>query len=176
MATSPKSRKTVSTRTYLDSAGKESSYPVNGGSVTYTLLGDDGKTAVKTWPYSGGAFAQFGFVTKVGNVINTVLNADEPGTREEAAAEAQVFLAGVEQVIWREPTAGIARGPKYDRDVLAESLVAELAASAKGDSAHYRTRLDDKAYYAKVRNNPAVMARYMTAMAAKGATSESDLA
>ena len=174
-------RKRVSERRFLNAAGEKSVGPVADGSVQYILLGSDGKTALKSWTLDGSSpglaqLAMFGFVTKVGNVANSVLNADEPGTPEEAAEEIDAFIAGLADGTWREAATGASRGPKYDKDVLASALIAELGEKAKGDVAHYRERLDDKSYYAKVRANTAIMARYMTMMkdrAAEAPTADS---
>jgi len=64
----------------------------------------------------------------------------------------------------------VARGPKYDKDILAGALLAVLTREnkAKGDLANYRGRLDDKSYAAKVRARTDVMAQYYKDLEARG--------
>lgn len=153
------SRKRISKREYFDAAGEKSGGPAEGGKVVYTILNDD-KTALQEFTRSGSMLEQFGFVTKVGNVANTVLNGETPGTREEAAAEIEAWLEDLDNGQWREP--GQARAPKWNKDILAASLHEALGATAKGEVDHYRKRLDDKAFFGKVVNpvRPDVKAIY----------------
>lgn len=166
------SRKSVSKRQYKDAKGEKSIGPDANGSVEYVLLGDDGKTPLKSWTLDSKGpgllqFAQFGFVTKVGNVANSVLNGDDPGGRQDAADEVDAFLDALANGTWREPGEGGPRGPKYDRDVLAAAIVHVLADKAAGDAAYYKAKLDDKSYHAKARGNTKVMAKYHADMAAR---------
>lgn len=154
-------RKRISKREYFDADGKEASGPVPGGSVRYSLLQDDA-TVLKSFDYtSQDMFALFGFVTKVGNVANTVLNdKDAPGSREDAVDEITTWLEDAENGQWREP--GQARAPKWNKDILAAAIHESLAERAKGDVAHYRARLEDRSYFGKVTNpiNPAIKTIY----------------
>lgn len=172
-------KQNVSVREYLNAAGEKSTGPSPDGRVVYKLLADDGKSVLKEFVLDKNApaemifmFAQFGFVTKTGNVANSVLNGEEPGTRDEAAGDIEEFLAGMSgpTPVWREPGEGRARGPKYDKAVLGFTLHAWLEAKglAKGDAASYVERLDDKSYYAKVRAQTEVMAAYHAEMAKRG--------
>jgi hypothetical protein len=179
----PMARKNVSKRHYQDSAGEKSVGPASDGRVIFALLGTDGST-LKEFDSSAlnekarAMFAQFGFVTKVGNVANSVLNGDDPGTPEDAAADIEEFLAGLamDPPVWREPGEGRARGPKYDKDVLASVLYEGRSAEKRtgdwADVATIRARLDDKSFYAKVRNNAGAMASYYKAMAERGAAAQ----
>lgn len=176
-------RKNVSKREYQNSSGEKSVGPSADGRVLFALLGADGKP-VETFDSSTlteaarAMMAQFGFVTKVGNVANSVLNGDEPGTPDDAAADIREFLAGLalDPPQWREPGEGRARGPKYDKDVLAQVLYEGRSADKRtgewADVATIRARLDDKSFYAKVRNNAGAMAAYYKAMAEKGADAQ----
>lgn len=166
-------RKRVSTRQYFDSKGEKSVGPDSAGYVTYTLLDEAGK-ALKSWDWKGDQFSQFGFVTKVGNVANSILNGDDPGTRTDAAAEIDEFITAVGAGTWREPGEGGPRGPRFDKAVLAAALVSVLGAKAQGDAASYQARLDDKAYYAKVRTNAKVMAQYHADMAGKAEATDAE--
>jgi hypothetical protein len=47
-----------------------------------------------------------------------------------------------------------------NRDILAQVLVDILGPRARGDKSVYRTRLNDRSYYAKVRSNYPIMAIY----------------
>lgn len=169
-------RKNVSKRAYLNADNSKSVGPAADGAVEYQLLNAGGEVH-KTFrfdPTSPGAhmFAQFGFVTKVGNVANSVLNGDEPGTHEDAAADIEEFLQAIANGQWREPGEGRARGPKYDKDVLAEVLFAGRSVAKRtgewADVATIRQRLEDKSFYAKVRNNAAAMNSYHAEMAKRG--------
>lgn len=152
-----------------DVAGVRYTFISTGKSVEF-MLGDDNLTR---------QFAAMGAVTKLGNVVNSIVNADDYDGGDPMPA-VEEWLTNAINGEWREPAeGGTARGPKYDKDVLAAALHAELAEKATGDVASYRTRLDDRSYYAKVRANPKVMSRYMQEMAAKGsadATSADSLA
>jgi hypothetical protein len=89
------------------------------------------------------------------------------GARQQEADEEQALVdrwASLDAGQWRERAEGIARGPKYDKAVLATCLVEVLGSSAKGDADAYLERLDDKSYYAKVRNNSKVMTLYHDAV------------
>lgn len=164
-------RKNVSNRVFLKADGTKSVGPDPAGSVKYQLLEGDGQTVHKEWEWRGDHFSQFGFVTKVGNVANSVLNADEPGTAADAAEEIDTFLAGIAAGVWREPGTGAARGPKYDTAILAHVLHAMLGNTAKGDSDHYRGRLEaDKSYRLKVVARDDIKAAYWAEVTARGGT------
>lgn len=175
------SRKNVSKRQYLDSADAKSVGPAATGRVVYQLLNGDGTTHKEFafGPDSPGAhmFAQFGFVTKVGNVANSVLNGDDPGTIADAAGDIDEFLASIAAGVWREPGEGRARGPKYDKAVLAAVLYEGRSAEKRtGDwesADRIMARLEDKSFYAKVRNNAAAMAAYHAEMARRGESAQS---
>lgn len=164
-------RAKVSERTLLLADGSEAERMNDATGASYKLVANG-----RSFDYQYGAnphqdrmFGIFGFITKVGNEANSVLNNDkEPGDADDAAVAIEEFLQGVSAGVWREVGEGAARGPKYDKDVLAAALVGVLAATAKGDVAHYRERLEDKSYYAKVRANTEVMAAYMAEMASRG--------
>jgi hypothetical protein len=173
----------VSDRTLLTSEGNEAERMNDATGAAYKLVAN-GKEFIYQYGQNEHAdrmFGIFGFITKVGNEANTVLNNEkEPGDADDAATAIEEFLANVANGTWREVGEGVSRGPKYDKDVLAQAIVDEIVALGKapaGDVASYRVRLDDKSYYAKVRANMPVMARYAAAMAergkAAGATAES---
>lgn len=148
-----------------DVAGVRYTFISTGKSVEF-MLGDDNLSR---------QFAAMGAVTKIGNVVNSIVNAEDYDNSDPMPA-VEEWLTNAINGEWREPAeAGTARGPKYDKGVLAAALHAELGAKATGDVASYLTRLEDRSYYAKVRNNPKVMSRYMQEMASKGeATASAD--
>lgn len=128
----------------------------------------------RTWNIAGiepgtpaAMFAAFGARTLM---INTTSGARQRSEDEQESLDDR--LARIEAGDWRERgEGGLVRGPKYDKAVLAQALVDVLGDKAQGDVDHYRARLgtdgdsDDAAkaarsYYAKVRANGEVMARY----------------
>jgi len=170
------SRKKVSQRAYLTGDNSKSVGPAADGAVEYQLLNTGGEVH-KTFRFDptspgGHMFAQFGFVTKVGNVANSVLNGDEPGSIDDAATDIEEFLQSIANGTWREPGESRARGPKYDKAVLAYVLFAGRSAEKRtgewADEATVLARLEDKSFYAKVRNNAAAMAAYHAEMAKRG--------
>jgi hypothetical protein len=140
-------------------------YLATGKSVDY-IIGEAGKLSTM--------FGIMGGLTKVGNIVNSIVNADDYDGTSDPMPEVEAWLKEADAGKWREPGEGVARGPKYDKDVLAQALVATLASAAKGDAAHYRTRLDDRSYYAKVRANVKVMSAYMAEMAKRGTAQAQD--
>lgn len=82
----------------------------------------------------GRAFELFGFLTKVGNEANSVLNdKDNPGTIDDAAAAIAAWLSRDKWASERES------GPRFDKDKLALAI-----AQAKGetDPAPYLAKMD----------------------------------
>lgn len=173
-----------SDRYFVDNDGNEVDRMEQATGAGYSLVSGDG-SEIKSWELRTGLVAAntvtmhavFGFWTKVGNVINTVVNdKNDPGTLEDAALAATEHVTNCENGIWREVSTE-ARGPKYDKDTLAGALLACLTADklAKGDLATYRAKLDDKSYYAKVRAQTKVMAQYYSDLAAKGVAVDTGL-
>lgn len=169
----------VSERTFIDASGVEVDKMELATGARYTLV-QAGKTFDIQLGTAGEAntmFAIFGFWTKVGNVVNTVLNNDkEPGTVDDAAEEIAAFIDSVQQGVWREST-GTLRGPKYDTDILSVALLAFLGDKAKGDAAYYKAKLDDtkgetdkanKGYRLKVLGQDAVKELYWAEAAKRG--------
>lgn len=144
-----------------EATGFRYTYKASGQSVDYQC-GDAGKLATM--------FAIMGGLTKVGNIVNSIVNADDYNGTDDPMASVKEWLELAEQGKWREAAEAGARGPKYDKDVLAGALLAVLTAQgiAKGDLHSYRERLEDKSYYAKVRGRTDVMAQYYKDLAAKG--------
>lgn len=164
-------RKSVAIREWINESGEKVvagdptavgfryTFRANGESVDY-LCGEAGKLPTM--------LAIMGGLTKVGNIVNSVINADDYDGVANPMDDVREWLALADAGKWREIAEGTTRGPKYDKDVLAAALLQWLGSTAKGDIAHYRERLDDKSYYAKVRANPEVMAGYLAQMAERG--------
>lgn len=166
-------RPTIAKREWIDENGTHTPDRTKAVGARYTYLksgnalervfGDAGKPETMC--------ACMGWLTKVGNIVNSVVNADDYDGAADPMIDAKDWDGDLSNGIWREAGEGVARGPKYDKDTLAGALLAVLTAKslAKEDVAGYRARLDDKSYYAKVRANTEVMAQYYKDLAAKGA-------
>lgn len=76
---------------------------------------------------------------------------------------------------WATPGEG-ARGPKYDRDVLAACIIEQIEADRKapaGDAAYYRKRMDDDvAYFRKILQHTKIMDRYRKATGSAVSTAD----
>lgn len=141
-----------------DVAGARYTYLATGGSVEYRY-GENEQLDRQ--------FAAMGAVTKLGNIVNTITN-DDSYDGSDPIPDVIAWLKEASGGQWREAGEGVARGPKYDKDVLAAVLLAALGDKAAGDLLSYRQRLDDKSYYAKVRANTKIMAAYATEIAKRG--------
>lgn len=174
-ATNGKKRKAIAERDWInadgdvvstgapDVAGIRYTYLATGNSVEY-LLGQNEQLDRQ--------FAAMGAVTKIGNVVNTFKDDGESGDPIDAVKEwLKAAMAGE----WREAGEAVARGPKYDKDILAAVIVQVLGDKAGGDLASYRLRLDDKSYYAKVRAKTKIMAAYHAELAKRGTPDESNV-
>lgn len=174
-------RKAIANRELIDASGAVVTDETKATGARYTFLAT-GTSEERQWGVAPGTAlvmcANFGWLTKVGNEVNSVKQADDyDGSDPMLAAKEFNALLDSDPPQWAEEREGVARGPKYDKDTLAGALFANLTAKgiAKGDVASYRLRLDDKSYYAKVRANQEVMSQYYKDMAAKGGTAESNL-
>lgn len=88
--------------------------------------------------------AIFGFHTKVGNVVNTVLNdKDAPGTADDAAAAAGEWIAELQKGVWAE-RAGGAGGLRYDPEVLAMAIASVTGKPADGFLSKMGWKVDPK--------------------------------
>jgi hypothetical protein len=141
-----------------DVAGVRYTYLKTGGQVEY-VYGENGQLDRQ--------FAAMGAVTKLGNIVNTITNDDAYDGRDPIP-EVVEWLKDATAGKWREAAEGLARGPKYDKDILAAVLVALFGDKAAGDVLHYRQKLDDKSYYGKVRANTKVMAAYAIEQGKRG--------
>lgn len=169
-ADSPESRK-VAEHGYVDADGNEVDTIDQATGISYTHVRDGWDF---TWQVPSATpgdpttlIAIFGAKTLA---TNTTSSARQRGEDEHQALVDR--FDNVDKGVWRERAEGATRGPKYDKDVLAQVLIAQFAADgqqAKGDVAHYRQRLNDRSYYAQVRANVKVMAAYMAEMAKRGA-------
>jgi hypothetical protein len=165
------SKRRIATREWINADGEKvptGSPDVNGVRYTYLATGGSVEWIYGVNPQLDRQFAAMGAVTKLGNIVNTITNDDAYDGADPIPAVV-AWLEEASKGQWREAGDGIARGPKYDKTVLATVLVALLAGKeGAGDYASYLARLDDKSYYAKVRANTKVMAAYATEIAKRG--------
>lgn len=176
MADDEKERSAIAKRQWLNAKGEPiptGDLSVAGFRYTYLATGNSYERMLPEPvlalldPLDRGAWAMGG-VTKSGNVVNTYTH--DPEYENDDPIPAVVDFWGRDT--WRDVAEGAARGPKYDKDTLAAALIEYLPTVGDtpnaGGVAHYRARLDDKSYYAKVRARPAVMGIYYRLMAEKG--------
>lgn len=164
------SRKAIAKREWIDANGEKvptGSPDVAGVRYTYLRTGNTVEYVIGENPQLDKQFAAMGAVTKLGNIVNTITNDDSYDGRDPIP-EVLEWIKEAAAGQWREAGEGVARGPKYDKDLLAAVLVAALGEKAAGDVLAYRQRLDDKSYYAKVRANTKVMAAYAQELAKRG--------
>lgn len=82
-------------------------------------------------------FAIMGFHTKIGNVVNSVINNDKaPGSLDDAATAVAEFLNGTKEGHWREPGTGIGVS-RYD----AEKMLAALVEATGKDASYFQPKL-----------------------------------
>lgn len=163
-------KKAIAKREWINADGDKvptGSADVAGVRYTYLATGNSVEYVIGENPQLDRQFAAMGAVTKLGNVVNTITNDDSYDGRDPMP-EVIEWLKEAAGGQWREAGEGVARGPKYDKDLLAAVLVAALGEKAAGDILQYRQRLDDKSYYAKVRANTKVMAAYAQELAKRG--------
>lgn len=164
------SKRRIALREWINADGEKvptGSPEVNGVRYTYVKTGGQVEYVYGENPQLDRQFAAMGAVTKLGNIVNTITN-DEAYDGRDPIPEVVEWLKDATAGKWREAADGIARGPKYDKDILAAVLVALFGDKAAGDVLHYRQKLDDKSYYAKVRANTKVMAGYAIEMGKRG--------
>jgi len=171
-------RKAIAKRELIDASGTVVADETLATGCRYTFLAT-GTAEERQWGQPAGSAlvmcANFGWLTKVGNEVNSVKQADDyDGSDPMLAAKEFNALLDSTPPQWGVPGDGTARGPKYDKDTLAGALVTKLGKAATGDVMHYRQRLDDKSYYAKVRANSEVMSQYYKDLAAKNGATKQD--
>jgi hypothetical protein len=165
------SKKRIALREWLNADGDKistGSPEVAGVRYTYVKTGGSVEYVHGVNEQLDRQFAAMGAVTKLGNIVNTITNDDAYDGRDPIP-EVVEWLKDATAGKWREAADGLARGPKYDKDILAAVLVALLAGKeGASDLLGYRQRLDDKSYYAKVRANTKVMAAYAIELGKRG--------
>lgn len=163
-------RKAIAVRDWINAAGEVVKNEVDATGFRYTFRKTGSAVDYQCDPTKKLTimFACMGGLTKVGNIVNSIVNADDYNG-DDPIPDVVSWLAGAENGVWREPSEAGARGPKYNRDVLAGVLHTMLGADAKGDVVYYREKLNDSSYYAKVRGNAGIMNQYHQEMARRGA-------
>lgn len=168
-------RKRISKRALIDENGNVTTDYSKAAGVRLTVL-HQGKDVHQFDEYLNGPSgpgtlvtqaACFGLGTKVGNVINSIVNADDYDGRDPTT-EVKDWLDSARNGVWREPGEG-PKGPKYDPAVIGAAIVAVKGEKAEMDAAGYTAKyLADKSYAAKVRATPAAMAAYWRLVAESG--------
>jgi hypothetical protein len=171
-------RKKVSERLYIDASGTEVDNIQSATGARYVLLDPAGNHQFDEQLGEAGKFATmaaiFGMHTKLGNVANSELNADEPGTPADAAVAIREFITAAKTGTWAERTGGVA--VRIDKDKLAGAIVTVAQASGKtADYQKIRDKLEsDPAYVRAARQVSAVADAYAAAVG-KAAKSVDDL-
>lgn len=164
-----KKGRAISKREWLNAAGEKvatGSADVAGLRYTNLATGESVQFMFADNQQLTYQFAAMGGLTKIGNVVNSIVNADDyDGSNPMVAA--QDWLTAALSGEWREPGDG-PRGPKYDNGVLA-AVIAGMP-NAKGDAAHYAAKLEDKKYRAAVLRVPEVMTAYAVEAEKRGLT------
>lgn len=163
-------KRAIAKREWINDAGERiptGSPDVKGVRYTYLDTGNSVEYRHGVNEVLDRQFAAMGAVTKLGNVVNTITNDDAYDGRDPVP-EVIAWLDKAMKGEWREAGEGIARGPKYDKDIMAAVLVNLLGQKAAGDIAYYRDKLEDKSYYAKVRATTKVLAAYQAEMEKRG--------
>ncbi len=158
-------RRRIASRNMIDASGNVTKdiMAATGAQYIYRPTGSKVERQFGS-PGPETACAIFGYLTKIGNVVNSIVNADDYDGEADPVSQAQTWDADLGKGIWREKAEGVGRTSKFDKDLLAMVLIDKLGANAKGDVQHYRERLDDRSYFGKVRNNPELMAAYYEAV------------
>lgn len=145
-----------------EATGARYTYKSTGGSVE-RQFGAAGDAATMC--------AIFGWLTKVGNVVNSIVNADDYDG-SDPIPDAVDWNADLDAGIWRERQEPGKRAPKWDKDLLASAIVQNLEQAGKLPSgktvANYREQLNDAKYFAKARAAASVLATYQQMLAERG--------
>lgn len=164
--TTTKKRTKVAERDWINEAGEVVAEELATG-VRYTNIATGEKVELQSGGKAGSMQVMlwcFGALTLFGNVANTRING-LGGTGQEAIDDIKERIELLNSGKWIERGEGAARGPKYDLAKLATALVDSLVAKGKTDApSKYEKFLakltEDKSYFAQVRSNPEVQARY----------------
>lgn len=169
---SQSSRVARAIREFIDSDGNKVEDKMDAKGARYTLR-SNGKAITLMFDESPATFAcaAMGFLTKIGNVVNTVVNGPESGSDEDAYEAAQEWLEQLKSGIWREKVEGVGVA-RIDKDALARAIV-EVKPQ---DYDKVRERLEsDPAFVRKVRQHTKVRELYESYVG-KPAVSDDDLA
>lgn len=166
------SRTSRATREFIDEAGNKVEDKMDAKGARYTLK-SNGKKVELMFGANPATFAlaAMGFVTKIGNVVNTVVNGPDQGSDDDAYDAATEWLDQLNGGVWREKVEGVGVA-RIDKDALARAIV-EVKPQ---DHAKVRERLEtDAAFVRKVRQHTKVRELYEQYVG-KPAVSDEDLA
>lgn len=171
-AATESSRVARAIREFIDADGNKVEDKMDAKGARYTLR-SNGKKIELMFGSDAATFAcaAMGFLTKVGNVVNTVVNGPEAGSDDDAYDAATEWVEQLKSGIWREKVEGVGTA-RIDKDALARAIV-EVKPQ---DHAKVRERLEsDPAFVRKVRQHTKVRELYESYVG-KPAVSDDDLA
>jgi len=161
-----------SIREFIDADGNKVEDKMDAKGARYTFRGT-GKELTLMFGANPATFAcaALGFLTKVGNVVNTTVNGPETGTDDDAFDAASEWVDQLNSGIWREKVEGVGVA-RIDKDALARAVV-EVKPQ---DHEKVRARLEtDPAFVRKVRQHTKVRELYEQYVG-KAAVSDDELA
>lgn len=159
-------------REFIDADGNKVEDKMDAKGARYTLR-SNGKSITLMFGANPATFAlaAMGFVTKIGNVVNTVVNGPDAGSDDDAYEAASDWLAQLESGVWREKVEGVGTA-RIDKDALARAVVDVKPQ----DYDKVREKLEsDPAFVRKVRQHTKVRELYESYVG-KPAVSDDDLA
>lgn len=166
------SKRAISKRDWINAAGDRvptGSPDVAGIRYTYLANGESVEFKFADSQQLTYQFAAMGGVTKLGNVVNSIVNADDYDG-SNPMEYVKDWLADAIAGQWREPGEGT-RGPKYDNAILADVLATMAAAKGKSTTApEYLAKLDDKKFRAQILAYAEVKAAYAQEAEKRGVT------
>ena len=159
-------------REFIDTDGNKVEDKIDAKGARYTMRSNN-RSAEMFFAANPQTFAlaALGFVTKVGNVVNTVVNGPDQGSDDDAMDAVDEFIEQLNGGVWREKVEGVGTA-RIDKDALARAIV-EVKPQ---DHAKVRERLEnDPAFVRKVRQHTKVRELYEQYVG-KPSVSDDDLA
>jgi hypothetical protein len=169
---SESSRVARAIREFIDADGNKVEDKMDAKGARYTLR-SNGKSITRMFNGDAqtNACAAMGWLTKIGNVVNTVVNGPDQGSDDDAYDAAVEWDNQLTNGIWREKVEGVGVA-RIDKDALARAVV-EVKPQ---DYDKVREKLEtEPAYVRKVRQHPKVLELY-NQYTGKAKVSDDDLA